>query len=197
MKVTALVTALAGVASAHVPAHLARQADETSPECQQARDALSYASLPQPTALHDLSASYYETATRTESRTIFECAWVTEIPESAYTAVAEFFDEQTAWIGAAGHADLLYNHSDKCGTTITDGITYVHGLTPQECFECTPSFHQHCYSEWRMTTFPRILESKNSLTPGPPSPRDRSLHPAEYSRHGDNRKKNTVKHANS
>lgn len=114
MKPIFLVTALAGVASAHAHAHLARQVDDVSDECIEAQNAIFSANYPTPTLLSSLSSDYYATATPTATHGEVDCGWVTAIPKSSYADVAEKLDEHYLWEQSSSNMDILSDIADNC-----------------------------------------------------------------------------------
>ncbi|MBE3046285.1 hypothetical protein IMZ48_27855 [Candidatus Bathyarchaeota archaeon] len=119
MKTAILATALAATALAQNAAHLARRREETLPgetsdECLAAVEVFNSAAPPAPTAWDPARESYYQTASFTATGTDADCAWVTTLPESAYSDYKEYSEESLEWMAGEEAAGLVAEMEGAC-----------------------------------------------------------------------------------
>lgn len=116
MKTVIIATTLAGITLAEPRALFGRQDADTgfSKKCRDASLSLLAAIPTPPASIPDFSSSYYETASRTATDLAGECAWVTDIPESLYTDVADYNQEILDWLQDDDTEELFEGVVEEC-----------------------------------------------------------------------------------
>lgn len=161
MKTALLSAALAGAATAyiHVPGRLApvipsqlaahmnqherRQisgvrpdiVDELPEDCRDAAESFVSALPAEPSSFEEFSSSFYETATRTASETYLDCAWVTEMPDSAFTEFTDYADELVDWLKEDKNMKKVMDFAYECKEWVSSGGLDAAGDSP-------------CQTEW-------------------------------------------------
>lgn len=129
MRANNIVPALAVAVSPHAPGLARRQlisgtnpgfVDQLPPDCRAAAEAAVSAMPAEPTLFLEFSSSYYDTEERTATKPSEDCAWITEMPEAAYTAYNDYLHDSLEWSSDPDTMDLMLRLKNACEEVMMD-----------------------------------------------------------------------------